>query len=51
MNLEQRRVMFANPGRDAETVKAFAKGLAARGGKPTTVVERVCCDMNPRVRQ
>jgi transposase len=47
MDLEARRVMFATPGRDAETVKAFAEDLAAHGGAPKTQVEQVCCDMSP----
>ena len=47
MDLAQRRVMFATPGRDAATVKAFAEDLAAHGGSPKTQVEQVCCDMNP----
>ena len=46
MDLEQRRVMFATPGRDAETVKAFAEDLAAHGGAPKTQIARVCCDMS-----
>ena len=47
MDLEQRRVMFATPGRDADTVKAFAEDLTAHGGAPKTQVEQVCCDMSP----
>lgn len=47
MDLEARRVMFATPGRDADTVKAFAEDLAAHGGAPKTQVEEVCCDMSP----
>ena len=47
MDLAMRRVMFATPGRDAETVKAFAGDLAAHGGSPETQVETVCCDMSP----
>ena len=47
MDLAQRRVMFATPGRDAATVKAFAEDLAAHGGSPKTQVEQVCCDMSP----
>ena len=47
MDLEQRRVMFATPGRDADTVRAFAEDLAAHGGAPKTQVEQVCCDMSP----
>ncbi len=47
MDLGVRRVMFATPGKDAETVKAFAEDLAAHGGAPKTQVEEVCCDMSP----
>jgi transposase len=47
MDLEARRVLFATPGRDAETVKAFAEDLAAHGGAPKTQVGQVCCDMSP----
>lgn len=47
MDLAQRRVMFATPGRDAATVKAFAADLTAHGGDPATQIERVCCDMSP----
>jgi transposase len=47
MDLEIRRVMFATPGKDADTVKAFAEDLAAHGGEPKTQVKEVCCDMSP----
>jgi transposase len=47
MDLEARRVMFATPGRDADTLKAFAEDLADHGGEPKTQVEQVCCDMSP----
>ena len=47
MDLELRRVMFATPGKDADTVGAFAQDLAAHGGAPKTQVEQVCCDMSP----
>ena len=47
MDLETRRVMFATPGKDAKTVKAFAQDLAAHGGAPKTQVAEVCCDMSP----
>lgn len=46
MDLEQRRVMFATEGRDADTVKAFAEDLAAHGGSPATQIETVCSDMS-----
>lgn len=47
MDLEKRRVMFATPGRDADTVKAFAEDLADHNGQPKTQVTEVCCDMSP----
>ena len=47
MDLGERRVMFATPGKDANTVKAFAEDLAAHGGSPKTQVQQVSCDMSP----
>jgi transposase len=47
MDLRARRVLFATPGRDADTVKAFAGDLAAHKGAPKTQIERVTCDMSP----
>ena len=47
MDLDERKVVFATPGRDAATVGAFAEDLAAHGGSPKTQVEEVCCDMSP----
>jgi transposase len=47
MDLEEHRVMFATPGKDADTVRAFAEDLAAHAGSPKTQVKRVCCDMSP----
>jgi transposase len=47
MDLVEHRVMFATPGRDSATVKAFADDLAAHGGAPETQVKAVCCDMSP----
>ena len=46
MDLDERRVMFATEGRDADTVKAFAEDLVAHGGEPSTQIETVCCDMS-----
>ena len=46
MDLEQRRVLFATEGKDADTVKAFAEDLIAHGGSPRTQIETVCCDMS-----
>jgi transposase len=47
MDLAARRVMFATPGRDAQTVGAFAEDLTAHKGEPQTQIQRVCCDMSP----
>jgi len=47
MDLTEPRVVFATPGRDAETVRAFAADLAAHGGSPQTQIQQVCCDMSP----
>ena len=51
MDLEQRRVMFATEGKDADTVKAFAEDLAAHvsltdGGSPATQIETVWVDVS-----
>ena len=46
MDLDDPRVVFATPGRDAETVKAFAEDLKAHKGNPETQVAEVCCDMS-----
>jgi transposase len=43
MDLDQRRVMFATPGKDAETVKAFAADLGVHGGRPQTQVQAGVC--------
>ena len=45
VDLEQRRVLFATPGKDAATVAAFAQDLKAHGGDPDKIVE-VCSDMS-----
>lgn len=47
MDLDTRRVMFATEGRDHATVAAFATDLAAHGGKPSTQIKQVSCDMSP----
>jgi transposase len=46
VDLEKRRVLFATPGKDAATVEAFAKDLAAHGGDPEKILE-VCSDLSP----
>ncbi len=44
-DLDQRRAIFATPGRDAATVKAFTADLRAHGGHPDQILE-VCQDMS-----
>ena len=44
-DLEAKRLLFACPGRDHETVVTFAKDLVAHGGDPGAV-EHVCMDMS-----
>jgi len=45
VDLEQRQVLFATPGKDASTVAAFAEDLKAHGGAPEAVTE-VSADMS-----
>ena len=45
VDLEQRKVLFATPGKDASTVAAFAEDLKAHGGDPKAVTE-VSADMS-----
>jgi len=45
VDLEQRKVLFATPGKDASTVAAFAEDLKAHGGDPNAVTE-VSADMS-----
>ena len=44
-DLEAKRLLFACPGRDHETVAKFAKDLSDHGGKPEAVAH-VCMDMS-----
>lgn len=44
-DLEAKRLLFACPGRDHETVAAFAQDLTVHGGDPEAV-EHVCMDMS-----
>ena len=46
VDLVRRRVLFVAEGKDAGTVEAFAKDLAAHGGNPKAIAE-VCIDMSP----
>lgn len=45
VDLGQRKVLFATPGKDASTVAAFAEDLKVHGGDPTAVTE-VSADMS-----
>jgi transposase len=46
MDLEERRIVFATEGKDAETVKTFKADLKDHEGDPKTVKE-FCLDMSP----
>ena len=45
VDLEQRRVLFATPGKDAGTVARFRSDLEQHGGSAEHI-EEVCCDMS-----
>jgi transposase len=45
MDPDARRVLFATPGRDSDTVKRFAEDLKAHGGYPEAI-GNVTCDMS-----
>lgn len=44
-DLDAKRLLFATPGRDHETVKRFAQDLQAHGGQAQQI-EHVCMDMS-----
>jgi transposase len=44
-DLDRKRAIFATPGRDAQTVRAFTADLRAHGGHPDQIQE-VCQDMS-----
>jgi len=46
MDLEERRIVFATEGKDAETVNEFKADLEAHGGQAEQV-EEFCLDMSP----
>jgi transposase len=46
VDLKEHSVLYATPGKDAATVKAFAADLKAHGGGPEKITE-VCSDMSP----
>lgn len=46
VDLDRSQVLFATPGKDAETLQAFAEDLRAHRGDPEAVSD-LCCDMSP----
>ena len=46
VDFDERKVIFATPGKDATTVERFSQDLLAHQGDPKKVKE-VCCDMSP----
>ena len=46
VDMEERKVLFATPGKDSATVAAFAKDLKAHQGDPKAITE-VSIDMSP----
>jgi transposase len=45
VDIDRRRAVFATPGKDAETIAAFADDLVAHAGSPASIAE-VCQDMS-----
>jgi transposase len=46
LDLEQKRVLFATPGRDNTTIKRFVKDLKVHNGQPEQI-EQACADLSP----
>jgi transposase len=46
VDLGESRVLFATPGRDAETFGAFRRDLVEHGGDPEQM-EELCMDLSP----
>ena len=46
VHMDQSKVLFATPGKDAATVTAFEHDLKEHGGTPEQIQE-ACCDMSP----
>jgi transposase len=46
VDLDEGKVIFATPGKDASTLERFSQDLSAHHGDPKAVSE-VCCDMSP----
>lgn len=45
-DLQEKRLIYATPGKDADTVTRFAQNLTSRGCNPSQV-EQIACDMSP----
>lgn len=46
VDMNESKVLFATPGKDSETLKAFKLDLEAHGGRADQI-EQACCDMSP----
>jgi transposase len=46
VDMEKSKVLFATPGKDSATIKAFKEDLEAHGGDAAQI-EEACCDMSP----
>ena len=46
VDMARSKVLFATPGKDAETLTVFKEDLKAHGGSPEQIKE-ACCDMSP----
>ena len=46
VDMENSKVLFATPGKDAATLEAFREDLEAHGGAGGKI-EQACCDMSP----
>lgn len=46
VDLDRARILFATPGKDAETLHAFAQDLRAHRSDPDAITD-LCCDMSP----
>jgi transposase len=46
VDLDRSRILFATPGKDADTLEAFAQDLCTHRGDPEAITD-LCCDMSP----
>lgn len=46
VDLDKSKVIYATEGKDAKTVKSFAKDLQQHNGEPNSI-GNICCDMSP----